>query len=412
MSKNKHQYVLEEVVNKHSLMNSFDECLKGKLWKESVIMADMYEYRVLNNLLLETYNFEYYPSPFYHCTVNERGKQRDVSSLHFRDRILQKCINQNFFLPAFAPRFIYDNYASLRGKGPDKAMDRLEDFIRTAYLRWGMNFYFLKFDIHSYFDSLYHFRCLDMINEHTQDRRLLKIFEQVMYSYQVDPIIHGGLQLPFGVGLGGELPQSFGISYLDEMDHLIKEPWQIPFYIRYMDDGILIDNNLDHLQWVYGLMMQYLDYIRLSFSPNKTYIVPASEGITFLKLHYYINPDNGFITRKICQETKHRNIRRLYKFKGLLDDGEMDYDSVRSSFASSKGCLLRGDEWQYRDKLNKVFYDLFIEPFIYEYDFDIATEAQAYQEMLEEEAREKWYYKLEHTSHFNKQKDITIYNSL
>ena len=64
--------------------------------------------------------------------IVERGKPRQLCTLTFEDRIVQKLLNQFFLLPAFIPTLIYDNMASIRGRGPYLAMQRTEEFLKKV----------------------------------------------------------------------------------------------------------------------------------------------------------------------------------------------------------------------------------------------------------------------------------------
>ena len=52
-------------------------------------------------------------------------KVRPCSSIHIRDRIVQRSLNDNVIYPQMTQSFIWDNMACQKGKGTTKAMDRL-----------------------------------------------------------------------------------------------------------------------------------------------------------------------------------------------------------------------------------------------------------------------------------------------
>lgn len=43
--------------------------------------------------------------------------------------------------------------------------------------------------------------------------------------------------------------QVLAITYLNELDHYIKEKLHIKYYVRYMDDGILIHEDKEYLEF-------------------------------------------------------------------------------------------------------------------------------------------------------------------
>ena len=87
----------------------------------------------------------------YHCfTINERGKERNIKSTQYKDRVVQKCLDKNIIKPRIVPTFIYENGASLEGKGTDFNLDELEKDMREYYRKHGTEGYFLVGDFSKY----------------------------------------------------------------------------------------------------------------------------------------------------------------------------------------------------------------------------------------------------------------------
>ena len=74
--------------------------------------------------------------------------------------------------------------------------------------------------------------------------------------------------------------QIMAIFYLSKLDHYIKEKLHIKYYIRYMDDGILLSNDKEFLRYCLFEIKKELYKLKLN---NKTKIINVSkEGIEFL----------------------------------------------------------------------------------------------------------------------------------
>ena len=58
-------------------------------------------------------------------------KKRDGLSIPYRDRVYQRSINDNALYPEMTKHFIYDNWACQKGKGPDKARDRVKQYVNS-----------------------------------------------------------------------------------------------------------------------------------------------------------------------------------------------------------------------------------------------------------------------------------------
>lgn len=62
------------------------------------------------------------------------------------------------------------------------------------------------------------------------DELLLKFTEELIFDGTGD----------IGIPIGNYTSQYFANIYLNELDHYIKETLQIKYYVRYMDDFILL----------------------------------------------------------------------------------------------------------------------------------------------------------------------------
>lgn len=355
------QYRLQDVINYPNLYWSLQQCKKSKMWKDSVVSFNAYSDFYLFDILYMFYDYTpFYLDPFFHTIVNERGKERLVCSLTIRDRVIQKTINQFFLLPAFAPTLIYDNVASLQGKGTGMAINRMKCHLQKAYRHYGTNFYILKTDIKSYFDTINHDYCKYLISHKTNDPVLLHFFDTLFKMYKYDTFIHGGEYVNAGIGLGGEVPQTFGIIYLNELDHLYKEYYKIPYMIRYMDDTILIHPDKDYLYFVLSESEKYVNNLGLKYSINKTKITHISEGIKFLKFHYYLT-DSGKVYIKPEKKNLKREIRKLKSFNDLLESGKITFSDIRYSYTSWRGHIGQADAFEEINQMDQLFNTLFID---------------------------------------------------
>lgn len=354
-------WTAEEIFTYDNIKRAIHDCLKGKRWKNSAVAGYINEHELIYSIMemvrIDTPNF----SKFYHFVINERGKEREISSLTFKDRVIQKVINQNFLLPVFTPKLVYDNYASLKGKGIDKALKRLKEFFRKAYLKYGPNFYILKLDMKSYFNTLKHERCMRLIKKYTDDKVLLDFFDAFFRVCKEDEVIAKGLQVDEGVGLGGEIPQTFGIIYLNEYDHIIKKSFK--YSLRYMDDIIIIHKSRKKLVKFLECSHDYLESIGISININKTTIRTARQGIIFLKFTFKID-ENGGVYLKYNKKGVFRERRKLRKLAKKFANGEVTFKDVLMHYMSWRGHAMRGNSHIVLLKMGRLFNELFIYPYV------------------------------------------------
>ncbi len=159
-------------------------------------------------------------------------KERTICAAPFGDRVLHHAV-MNVCEPELERYAIFDTYACRPGKGLHKALARAQEFTRRY--PW-----YLKLDIRKYFDSIHHETLLQLLSHRFQDRRVMKLFEQIFGAYETSP--------GCGIPIGNLISQHAANFYLGAMDHWIKEERRAPGYLRYMDDFILFGCDREHLK--------------------------------------------------------------------------------------------------------------------------------------------------------------------
>ena len=112
------------VYDLNSLYSAFLAAKKDSDWKPQV---QKYEIDFLPNIvstkdLLK--NREYHSKPSSEFIINERGKVRPITGLQMSDRVIRHSLCDNVLSPSLIDYLIYDNGASLKGKGIDFSRKR------------------------------------------------------------------------------------------------------------------------------------------------------------------------------------------------------------------------------------------------------------------------------------------------
>ena len=138
---------IEELTTLDNICDAFYECAKVSFWKEST-----QQFR--DNLLLkamelqeELRNGTYKVSPTIDFTLSERGKKRQINAPVIRDRVVQKLLMKHILLPALTRPLIYDNYASIKGRGTNMARKRMDVHLQRFIHKHGTNGYILQIDV-------------------------------------------------------------------------------------------------------------------------------------------------------------------------------------------------------------------------------------------------------------------------
>lgn len=139
-----------------------------------------------------------------------------------------------------------------------------------------------------------------------------------------------------GLPIGNMSSQALAILYLNELDHYIKEELKIKYYVRYMDDGVLIHSDKEYLKFCLEEIKKILNKYQLSLN-KKTNIVNIKEGFEFLGFRYYIK--NNKVILKVKNQTKRRFKRKIKTFNKLLEEEKITKKEVLQVFNSYLGHL-------------------------------------------------------------------------
>lgn len=316
-----------QLCNFETLYISAFKAAKGVRWKISV-------QRYLINVLVNTVKLQRKLEKlkdvrhgFIKFVINERGKIRHISSVHFKERVVQKALCLFVLSPVISRSLITDNGASQKGKGTLYAIRRLTTQLRKFYKRYGTEGYVLLIDFKSYFDNINHKKLKEVLLKFIKDEKILK--------YTFDFIDAFG---DIGLGLGSETSQISAIVFINDIDHFIKENLRVKAYGRYMDDSYIILPYKNSLETILNcLEKKYCEYgIRLN--KKKTYITDLKHGFTFLKTRFYFT-ESGYIIQKVCRESIVRERRKLKRQAKLYQKGIMTLNDINTSFQAWLGSL-------------------------------------------------------------------------
>lgn len=340
----------EEVFSVDNLYNAFNKCRRGVLWKTS---TQSYAARQLANAV-QTHDRlmdgTYRSRGFVEFDIYERGKPRHIRSVHVSERVVQRCLCDNCLVPALSSTFIYDNGASLKGKGIRFSLDRLCEHLRWHYRRHGTEGYVLNFDFSKFFDTADHDAIFAEIDRCMTNERLK---EQTKYF-----IRRFGSR---GLGLGSQVSQISALALPNRLDHYIKEKLRIHCYGRYMDDGYLIHPSKEYLKKCLEDIRRVCAGLGIRLNEKKTGITKLTKGISFLKGRFTLTP-TGRVIKKLNRRSVTAMRRKLKKFKRWTDTGRMTAADVWASCKSWVGYAGYFNCHATRQSMNKLYKELFYVP--------------------------------------------------
>lgn len=331
-----------------NLYQAHRSCRSGKLWKDSVAH---YELTALESTTYLQYLLQSgkYKISEYHCfKVNERGKERNIKSVKYKDRVVQKNLNDNIFIPFIMPKFIYENGASQRGKGTDFQLELLKKHLQEEVAKNGVGGYAVIGDFRDYFNSIIHEVINGIYEGYFTDEKLLSLIRHIHAS------IPGGV----GVPLGNQLSQVDALLVPNKIDHFIKERLHIRGYGRYMDDFYLIHHDKQYLIYCLDTISEMARELGLELNAKKTKIVPLTAGFNFLGFHYYVT-EKGKVVMRIKAKSKSRERRKIRKHALKVAEGKMTYKDAKESYQAWRAHASRGDTFYMIQEMDAYFYGHF-----------------------------------------------------
>ena len=335
---------------------------KGKLEKfENNYVSNM----VYIKNILEQKNYN--PGRYNLFIINE-PKVRLIMSQNIIDKLINHVVTEYFLIKHFDKSLIDENIATRKGKGTHYGIKLLKKYLNELK---NDNFYILKFDISKYFFNIDHDIIKNIIRTKIKDKDVLNVLDKIIDTTDCDYVnkeinnlknnyieklkqynnsntinkISEIKKLPIyekgkGVPIGNMSSQFIAILYLNELDHFIKENLKIKYYIRYMDDGILLHKDKEYLKYCLNEITKIIDKYKLKLN-SKTQIISIKQGFEFLGFKYNIK--NNKVIMKVKNQTKRRFKRKMKKLYTLLDNNEIDITELNQIKASYLGHLSYGN---------------------------------------------------------------------
>ena len=339
----------EAIATYTPIYQSCVDCLKGVQWKESTqsFMQDLLIWA--SSLSQDLLTGAYQSKGFSHFNISERGKPRDIHSVHISERAVQKSLVHNALRLIIAPKLIYENCATLPDKGTSAALNILKAHLLQHLSKHGRNGGILTMDYHAYYDSIDHNILVGNLDKIIFDKRILnlaiyfinqftrfdndpntKTFKTLSDVTYVNNIITDADEYDLehyagvGLGLGSEISQITAVFYTNEIDHYVKEQLRVNKYCKYMDDSYIIHEDIGYLKYCRDVIIEMSKRYRLSFNPNKIVITPfkSNNSFIFLKKHYHFG-NNNHIVVEIGNEAITRHRRLIDKHYNLFQNGHI-----------------------------------------------------------------------------------------
>lgn len=333
--------LFDKIVSKDNMNKAYRKALKGKgkYNPEAIEFSKDETYnlqKLTKSLMNETYTFDgYIRFPVF------EPKERVVDAPHFKDKIVQLAIN-SILKEVYNPSFIFDSYACIDGKGTHKCVDRISHYMRKAKWEYGEETVIIKGDVKKCFYSFDRKILKKILPKKIKCEKTLRLIFKIIDSADILGLL--------GLPLGNTLSQICANIYLNELDQFCKRILSLKYYVRYMDDFIIIVENKEEVKRVLSLIYQFVDVqLCLVLNINKTKIFPINQGVN--AIGYKIHPTH----RLLRNDSKKKIKRKIKAMPHLIKEGKLTIKKAEQMLNSWLGHAGYANSYNFIQSLIKKY---------------------------------------------------------
>lgn len=372
------------ITDANNLYEAVQKSILNSKWKEKSQNAidDILTmvFNLSNELINKTYT-SYCENRF---TIKERGRARSIESYSVQDRAVRHVLCDKIFSPKIQEKIIYDNGASIKGRGISHSRKRFEAHLRKYYMHYGSNDGYIMFgDFSKYYDNIFHkiaknmllslvdydeyiswllnviFKAFEIDVSDKTDFDIQNLYNGVFNKLEYVRPKNSGLKfLDKSVSIGDQLSQNIGVWYSHDIDNYVKIVRSQKYYGRYMDDWYLISHSKVELSDIFKGIEKIANNLGIHINHKKTYITKLSSVYTYLQIKYTLT-DTGKVIKRINPKRITAMRRRLRKLKEKVKNNEIEYDNVENMFKSWMGSFYKLMSKQQRYNLITMYEKLF-----------------------------------------------------
>lgn len=334
----KHSHVFERFATFDNLYGGYLLARRNKRYHDKVLdySANLEEFIIndVNRLQWKEYKpgklyafYEYFP------------KVRLIHSLPFADRVVN-CAAYNVLWPIYERSFYEHSYGSIPKRGTVKAVKQLQDWMQIVSQK-PQDWFLGKMDIAKFF-----FRApievqLRELGRPLNDPDMMWFLETAIrcdgrpfgLPLHCTDVTTAERVAGRGMQVGSLISQMTANVVLTPLDHYVKRVLRVPYYIRYMDDMIILAPSKEQVWDAIGSIDDYLQE-NLGLQLNeKTAVMPSGSGVEFIGRRVW--PDRVELRRSTSLQMK----RHLAYVMEHYSTGELPLEYCNSVITSYLGLM-------------------------------------------------------------------------
>lgn len=288
------------------------------------------------------------PGAYVHFMLSERGKTRPIDAPRIQDRQIHKVFTKRVLLPLYTPSMIYNNGASLPGKGFEFSKRELKEDLRWHFRRYGREGNIILIDFKQFFPTVSH-------------DELFKRHEQLLLNPDIKKIgddVINTVPGPLGLPLGVEPSQAEMIAFPSALDNFIKCQLGMKCAGHYMDDYYVIVPPDQNPKEIMALIVAKATSLKLTVSIAKSKIIPLTKPFKYCKAKFTLT-ETGRVIMCGNRGGIKRARRKVKAFYGKIQNGEMTYEDLWTSINGILAYFGGYNDHRRVLKLRRLFYAVF-----------------------------------------------------
>ncbi len=340
--------IAAEIFSSKNILKCYYECRKRKRYTINALKFEINFETKLIKLQKELIDHTYKPGQSI-CFVVTKPKPREIFAADFRDRIVHHIL-VGYLEPIFEKKFIDQSYACRKGKGAHKTIVDLERYIRKVTKGKTKEAWYLQVDIQSFFISLKKHILYGQLKRQVKNPEILWLAETIIFYNPILNYYRKSQMSLFdlipdhkslfkvgpdqGLPIGNLTSQFFANVYLNELDQFIKHTLKIKYYLRYVDDLVILSEDKNQLEiWCNEINKFLGDRLKLKLHPKKQILQTVDKGIDFVG--FIVRPSHILIRKRVVKSFKEK-LWRLNQNNILVEEVSKILSVVNSYYGQFK----------------------------------------------------------------------------
>ncbi|MEF8847402.1 MAG: RNA-directed DNA polymerase [Candidatus Paceibacterota bacterium] len=344
------------------IYKAYLDCRQNKRSTVNALNFEWKQERNLFELKEELQNKTYEPGRSI-CFVVTDPSPREIFAATFKDRVVHHVL-VNELEEAGERAFIHDSYSCREGKGTHKAVERLQKFMRKVTDNYNQKAYYLQLDISGFFmnidrnilKAILKKLILKQQKPYQWKKNVFWLGQKVISYDPTDNYITKGNKELFdlipprkslfesgpdkGLPIGNYSSQFFANLYLNQLDQFVKRELKRSYYLRYVDDFIILGKNKERLKSLIKKINNFLkSTLNLRLNSSKTKLKGLKQGVDFLG--YFVKPHCILVRERVVNTLKK-------KLRDFNQKKEIDPKQVLATINSYFGHFKHADSLNLR----------------------------------------------------------------